>query len=45
MAENSLYFEVIIMGRTEIIVIIGGAILIALTLWYFFDESEKIAAE
>ena len=32
------------MDTTEILVMIGGAILIALTLWYFFGEREKIAA-
>lgn len=33
------------MDTTEILVIIGGVGLIALTLWYFFGEREKIAAE
>jgi plastocyanin domain-containing protein len=33
------------METTEILVIIGGIGLIALTLWYFFGEREKIAAE
>ena len=33
------------MDTTEIIVITGGVSLIALTLWYFFGEREKIAAE
>ena len=32
------------MDTTEIIVVIGGAALIALTLWYFFGEREKVAA-
>lgn len=33
------------MDTTEILVVIGGVILIALTLWYFFGEREQIAAE
>ena len=33
------------MDTTEILVIIGGVGLIALTLWYFFGTREKIAAE
>ena len=33
------------MDTTEILVIIGGVVLIALTLWYFFGEREKVAAE
>ncbi len=33
------------MDTTEILVIIGGVILIALTLWYFFGEREQVAAE
>lgn len=33
------------MDPTEILVIIGGVGLIALTLWYFFGEREKVAAE
>ena len=33
------------MDTTEIIVVIGGIGLIALTLWYFFGEREQIAAE
>ena len=33
------------MDTTEILVILGGVGLIALTLWYFFGEREKIAAE
>ena len=33
------------MDTTEIIVVIGGVVLIALTLWYFFGEREKVAAE
>jgi plastocyanin domain-containing protein len=33
------------MDTTEILVIIGGIGLIALTLWYFFGEREKVAAE
>lgn len=32
------------MDTTEIIVVIGGAVLIALTLWYFFGEREAAAA-
>lgn len=32
------------MDTTEIIVIIGGVLLIALTLWYFFGEREAAAA-
>ena len=32
------------MDTTEITVIIGGIGLIALTLWYFFGEREKVAA-
>ncbi len=33
------------MDTTEILVIIGGIGLIALVLWYFFGEREKVAAE
>ena len=33
------------MDTTEIIVVIGGVALIALTLWYFFGEREKVSAE
>ena len=33
------------MDTTEILVVIGGVGLIALTLWYFFGEREKTAAE
>jgi plastocyanin domain-containing protein len=33
------------MDTTEIIVILGGAGLIALVLWYFFGERESVAAE
>ncbi len=33
------------MDTMEIIVIIGGLGLIALTLWYFFGEREKVSAE
>ena len=33
------------MDTTEISVIIGGLILIALTLWYFFGEREQTTAE
>ncbi len=33
------------MDTTEITVVIGGIILIALTLWYFFGERETVAAE
>lgn len=33
------------MDTSEITVVIGGIGLIALTLWYFFGEREKIAAE
>ncbi|HEY8560376.1 MAG TPA: cupredoxin domain-containing protein [Pyrinomonadaceae bacterium] len=32
------------MDTTEILVIIGGGGLIALVLWYFFGEREKVAA-
>ena len=32
------------MDTTEILVIIGGVGLIALTLWYFFGEREAVAA-
>ena len=32
------------MDTTEIIVVIGGVLLIVLTLWYFFGEREAIAA-
>ena len=32
------------MDTTEIIVVIGGVALIALTLWYFFGERKAIAA-
>ena len=33
------------MDTMEIIVIIGGVGLIALTLWYFFGERESVSAE
>ncbi len=33
------------MDTTEILVIIGGVSLIALTLWYFFGEREQVSAE
>jgi plastocyanin domain-containing protein len=33
------------MDTTEIIVVLGGAGLIALVLWYFFGERESVAAE
>ena len=33
------------MDTMEIIVVIGGVGLIALTLWYFFGEREKVSAE
>ncbi len=33
------------MDITEITVVIGGVVLIALTLWYFFGERETVAAE
>ena len=33
------------MDTTQILVIIGGVGLIALTLWYFFGEREKVSAE
>ena len=33
------------MDTAEILVIIGGVALIGLTLWYFFGEREKVAAE
>lgn len=33
------------MDTTEILVIIGGIGLIALTLWYFFGEREALSAE
>ena len=33
------------MDTMEILVIIGGVALIALTLWYFFGEREQISAE
>ena len=32
------------MDTTEILVIIGGVGLIALTLWYFFGEREAVSA-
>lgn len=32
------------MDMTEILVTIGGVLLIGLTLWYFFGEREKISA-
>ena len=32
------------MDTTEILVVIGGASLIALVLWYFFGEREAVAA-
>ena len=32
------------MDTSEIMVIVGGVGLIALTLWYFFGEREKAAA-
>lgn len=33
------------MDTTEILVVISGAALIALVLWYFFGEREQVAAE
>ncbi len=33
------------MDTTEILVIIGGVVLIGLTLWYFFGEREQVAAQ
>lgn len=33
------------MDLSEIAVAIGGIVLIALTLWYFFGEREKVAAQ
>jgi len=33
------------MDAIEILVIVGGVGLIGLTLWYFFGEREKVAAE
>ncbi len=33
------------MDTTEILVAIGGVVLIGLTLWYFFGEREQVAAE
>jgi plastocyanin domain-containing protein len=33
------------MDTNEILVVIGGVGLIALTLWYFFGEREQVAAE
>ena len=33
------------MDTTEIIVVAGGIISIALVLWYFFGEREKVAAQ
>ena len=33
------------MDTTEILVVIGGVVLIALTLWYFFGEREQISAQ
>ena len=33
------------MDASEIGVVLGGVLLIALTLWYFFGEREKVAAE
>ena len=33
------------MDTMEIVVILGGVALIGLTLWYFFGEREKVAAE
>jgi plastocyanin domain-containing protein len=33
------------MDTMEIIVIVGGVGLIALTLWYFFGEREKVSVE
>ncbi|MDQ3713762.1 MAG: cupredoxin domain-containing protein [Acidobacteriota bacterium] len=33
------------MDATEIIVLIGGIVLIALTLWYFFGERESVSAK
>lgn len=33
------------METVEILVVVGGAGLIGLTLWYFFGEREKVAAE
>lgn len=33
------------MDTTEIIVVIGGVLLIGLVLWYFFGERDRVAAE
>ena len=33
------------MDMMEIIVVVGGIALIALTLWYFFGERERVAAQ
>ena len=33
------------MDTTEILVIIGGVVLIVFVLWYFFGEREQVAAE
>jgi plastocyanin domain-containing protein len=33
------------MDTTEILVVIGGVLLIGLTLWYFFGEREKVSAQ
>ncbi len=33
------------MDTMEIIVVVGGIALIALTLWYFFGERERVAAQ
>ena len=33
------------MDMIEIIVVVGGIALIALTLWYFFGERERVAAQ
>jgi len=33
------------MDTTEILVVIGGVVLIAFVLWYFFGEREQVAAE
>jgi plastocyanin domain-containing protein len=32
------------MDTTEILVLLGGILLIGLTLWYFFGEREKVSA-
>lgn len=33
------------MDTTEILVTIGGVVLIVFVLWYFFGEREQVAAE